>query len=123
MWICVITVTLLNLHEEERSKPSAWIPVPGPAWIPNYDKEIATERHNSGFDSRVVRKLEIFHSCMRALLFEFSDCDPGTSVHPWSDGNDRATVIGFGGIIGDQQEADHATRQATVCHRCIFLKF
>ena len=111
-----MTVTLLNLHEEERSKPSAWIPV---GWIPNYDQEVATERHKTGFHSHAVRRLEIFHSCMRALLSEFSDRDPMTLVLPWGDGNDRATAIRFGGIIGDQQEADRATCQAMVCHRCV----
>ena len=107
---------MLNLHEEERSKPSSWIPV---GWIPHYDRDLAPKRPLDGFDSHPVRQNEIFHACFRALLSEFSDCEPEAEVLPWGDGNNRVTVFRLGGIIGDQQEADRATSQGAVCHRCI----
>ena len=70
---------MLNLHEEERSKPSSWIPV---GWIPHYDRDLAPKR-KEGFDSHAVRQNEIFHACFRALLSEFSDCEPEAEVLPW----------------------------------------
>ena len=111
---------MLNLHEEERSKPSSWIPV---GWIPHYDRDLAPDRPpKEGFDSHPVRQNEIFHACFRALLSEFSDCEPEAEVLPWGDGINRVTVFRLGGIIGDQQEADRATSQGAVCHRCVKLE-
>ena len=107
---------MLNLHEEERSKPSSWIPV---GWIPHYDRDPAPKRPLEGFDSHPVRQNEIFHACFRALLSEFSDCEPEAEVLPWGDGYNRVTVFRLGGIIRDQQKADRATSQGAVCHRCV----
>ena len=36
----------------------------------------------------------------------------------WADGQNRLSFFCLGGIIGDQQEADRATCQGAVCHRC-----
>ena len=86
-------------------------------WIPHYDRDLSPERPDQGFDSHPVRQNEIFHACFRALLSEFSDCEPEAEVLPWGDGINRVTVFRLGGIIGDQQEADRATSQGAVCHR------
>lgn len=108
---------MLNLHEDERSKPTSWIPV---GWMPHYDPTRAPDRPtNRGFESHPTRQNEIFHACFRALLSEFSDCEPEAEVIPWGDGINRVTVFRLGGIIGDQQEADRATSQGAVCHRCV----
>ena len=112
---------MLNLHEDERSKPTSWIPV---GWMPHYDPTRAPDRPtNRGFESHPTRQNEIFHACFRALLSEFSDCEPEAEVIPWGDGINRVTVFRLGGIIGDQQEADRATSQGTVCHRCVIRCF
>ena len=110
---------MLNLHEEERSKPSSWIPV---GWIPHYDRYLAPKRPPEGIDSRPVRQNETFHACFRALLSEFSDCEPEAEVLPWGDGNNRVTVFRLGGIVGYQQEADRATSQGSVCHLCVNIE-
>ncbi len=110
---------MLNLHEDERSKPSSWIPV---GWIPHYEPDFA-KRPKGGCESHPTRQNEIFHACFRALLSEFSDCKPEAEVIPWGDGLNRVTVFRLGGIIGDQQEADRATSQGTVCHRCVIRCF
>ena len=55
-------------------------------------------------ESNPTRQNEIFHACFRALLSEFSDCEPEAEVIPWGDGINRVTVFRLGGIIGDQQE-------------------
>ena len=43
---CIVTVSLLNLTEEERSKPENWIPV---GWIPFYSNELS-KRPSSGWE-------------------------------------------------------------------------
>ena len=116
MTLCVNTVCMLNLHEDERSKPAHWIPV---GWIPHYDPELAVGRKYQGIEGHQCRQNEIFHACFRALLTEFSDCEREAEVIPWGDGINRLTVFRLGGIIGDQQEADRATSQGAVCHRCV----
>ena len=74
-------------------------------WIPHYDPALAPERPSKdGFESHPTRQNEIFHACFRALLSEFSDCEPEAEVIPWGDGINRVTVFRLGGIIGDQQE-------------------
>ena len=108
-------VCLLNLHEDERSKPSAWVPV---GWIPIYDPDLATGRSTRGLDSNPVRQLQIFHTCYRALLAEYVACQDHVVEVAWADGQNRLSFFCLGGIIGDQQEADRATCQGAVCHRC-----
>lgn len=111
---------MLNLHEDERSKPASWIPV---GWIPHYDPDLAIDRPGTGVEGHQARQNEIFHACFRALLSEFSECEPEAEVIPWGDGMNRLTVFRLGGIIGDQQEADRATSQGAVCHRCVVNGF
>ena len=111
----VFAVSLLNLHEEVRAKPSAWVPV---GWMPNYDPALSKGRADHSLDSNSVRQLEIFHACYRALLNEFVACQDQVVEVPWADGQIRLSFFCLGGIIGDQQEADRATCQGAVCHRC-----
>ncbi len=53
------SVCLLNLHEDERTKPRNWIPV---GWIPVYDESRDT-RPGQGFDSTSARKFRLYHQC------------------------------------------------------------
>jgi hypothetical protein len=56
-------------------------------WIPNYNPDLAPDRPvQKGFESHPTRQNEIFHACYRALLSEFSDCEPEAEVIPWGDG-------------------------------------
>ena len=88
--------------------------------MPHYDHILAPDLPpQRGFQSHPTRQNEIFHACYLALLSEFSDCEPEVEVIPWGDGINRVTVFRLGGIIGDQQEADRATSQGAVCHRCV----
>ena len=62
-------VSLLNLHEDVRCKPSAWVPV---GWIPKYDRKLAEAagRTDYGMDGHASRKVNLFHQCFRLLLKE-----------------------------------------------------
>ena len=107
-------MSLLNLHEEVRSQPAAWVPV---GFIPNYDAQLATKRKGSGFASDASRRSDIFHQCFRILLAELVALE-GTMDISWGDGITRTCSLNLGGFIGDQQEADRVTCQFGVCHRC-----
>jgi hypothetical protein len=109
-------VSLLNLHEEIRSKPSAWVPV---GWIPKYDQKRAEDagRKNCGMYSHASRKVDLFHQCFRVLLKELVGQE-GLMDIAWGDGITRRCFVRLGGFIGDQQEADRVAGQATTCHRC-----
>ena len=48
----IIAVSLLNLHEDEGSKQSAWIPV---GWLRVYNEE-RDECHGKGYESALARK-------------------------------------------------------------------
>jgi len=104
----------LNLHEELRSQPAAWVPV---GWIPKYDEKLARDRPKTGFTSHASRKANLFHECFRLLLKELVDLE-GSLDLTWGDDVARRCVIRLGGFIGDQQETDRVTCHAGVCQRC-----
>ncbi len=108
-------MSLLNLHEEQRSQPAAWVPV---GFIPNYDPTVAEDRKGRGLDSDPSRRLNIFHQCFRILLAEIVGLEGTTMDISWGDGVERTCTLNLGGFIGDQQEADRVTCQSGVCHRC-----
>ena len=60
----IISVSLLNLHEDKRSKPSAWIPV---GWLPVHNEE-RDERPSRGYDSALARKYRLYHCCWVEFL-------------------------------------------------------
>ena len=105
-------VCLLNLHEELRCKPAAWVPV---GWIPKLDKDLCT-RPKTGFEALPSRTMDLFHQCFRLILAEIYVQGPLNIT--WPDGISRNSAIYLGGIIGDQQEADRVNCQFGVCHRC-----
>ena len=109
-------VSLLNLHEDVRCKPSAWVPV---GWIPKYDRKLAEAagRKDSGMDGHASRKVDLFHQCFRLLLEELVGQE-GLMDIAWGDGITRRCFVRLGGFIGDQQEADKVAGQAGTCHRC-----
>jgi hypothetical protein len=52
----VFTVTLLNIHDDERQKPENWIPV---GWLPIYDdKKTKGLRPGRGYETTSVTRLE-----------------------------------------------------------------
>ena len=104
----------MNLHEELRSQPAAWVPV---GWIPKYDEKLARNRPKTGFESHASRKANLFHECFRLLLKELVDLE-GSLDLTWGDDVTRRCVIRLGGFIGDQQETDRVTCHAGVCQRC-----
>jgi hypothetical protein len=107
-------VSLLNLHEDVRCKPAAWVPV---GWIPKYDPNLAVDRPTTGMNSHASRKVDLFHQCFRALLEELVGQE-GIMDIAWGDGITRRCFVRLGGFIGDQQEADRVACQAGTCHRC-----
>ena len=112
-------VSLLNLHEDVRCKPSAWVPVD---WIPKYDRKLAEaagRTRDNGMDSHASRQVDLFHQCFRLLLKELDEHE-GLMDIAWGDGITRRCFVLLGGFIGDQQEADKVAGQAGTCHpsRC-----
>ena len=93
-------MSLLNLHEEVRSQPAAWVPV---GFIPNYDAKLATHRKGTGFTSDASRKLDIFHQCFRLLLAELVGLE-GTMDITWGDGITRTCTLNLGGLLGTSRK-------------------
>ena len=59
------TVCLLNLHEDERLKPRAWVPV---GWLPVYNEKSASSRPARGFHSSTACKMQLYHQCWIEFL-------------------------------------------------------
>ena len=112
--IAVLTVCLLNLHEDERLKPRNWVPV---GWIPVYD-ESRDKRPGTGFDSTSARKYRLYHACWIEFLDKWAERTKDPILIPWADGKTRWTRLFIGGVLGDQQEGDKYTGEPCVCHRC-----
>lgn len=112
----LISVSLLNLHEDERCKPSAWIPV---GWIPNYiDARAKGLRPTQGYESTPARKMRLFHRCWIELLDGWAERTRDAMILTWADGMKRSSRIFLGGLLGDQQEGDKFTGETVACHRC-----
>ena len=62
-------VSLLNLHEEIRSKPSAWVPV---GWIPKYDQKRAEDagRKNWGMYIGGQTRADFVHTMQTMQTFQ-----------------------------------------------------
>ncbi len=105
---------LLNLHEDERTKPRNWIPV---GWIPVYD-ESRDKRPIKGFDSTSARTFRLYHQCWLEFLDKWAERTKDAILLPWADGVNRLTSLFIGGVLGDQQEGDKYTGEPCVCHRC-----
>ena len=105
---------LLNLHEEERTKPRNWVPV---GWIPVYD-DSRDKRPGRGFDAASARKIRLYHQCWIEFLDGWAERTKDAMLLPWADGVTRSTRLFIGGVMGDQQEGDKYTGGACVCHRC-----
>jgi hypothetical protein len=96
----LISVSVLNLHEDERQKPENWIPI---GWMPCFDDEKArTLRPGQGYESCNARKNRLFHDCFRHLLqnWDADTRDPQNIV--WGDQKRRQTRFFLGGLMGDQ---------------------
>ncbi len=100
-----ISVSVLNLHEDERQKPENWIPI---GWMPNYDKDL-TKRPGKGYESDQARKVRLFHDCFRHLLSNWDNQTKSTHNIIWGDQVRRQTRFFLGGLMGDQQ-ATHYTQ-------------
>ena len=94
----VLTVCLLNLHEDERLKPRNWVPV---GWIPVYD-ESRDSRPDTGFDSTSARKYLLYHACWIEFLDRWAERTKDPILIPWADGKTRWTRLFIGGVLGDQ---------------------
>ena len=107
---------LLNLHESERCKPAAWIPV---GWLPNYiDVRAKGLRPGQGYESIPARKMRLFHRCWIEFLDGWAERTRDAMILTWADGVQRTSRIFLGGLLGDQQEGDKFTGEPCVCHRC-----
>jgi len=96
---CLFTVSVLNLHEDERQRPENWIPI---GWIPVYDDKL-TKRPAKGYQSNAARKARLFHDCFRNLLRTWDAKTEKTQDIVWGDQIKRQTRFFLGGLLGDQQ--------------------
>ena len=99
-----ISVSVLNLHEDERQKPENLIPI---GWMPNYDKDL-TKRPGQGYESHQARKVRLFHDYVRHLLSNWDNQTKSTQNIVRGDQVHRQTRFFLGGLMGDQQ-ATHYT--------------
>ena len=104
---------LLNLYEDERTKPRNWIPV---GWIPVYNEQRDT-RPSKGFESTSARKVRLYHQCWIEFLDGWAERTKDAILLPWADGVSRITRLYIGGVMGDQQEGDKYTGEPCMCHR------
>ena len=107
-------MSLLNLHDDERSKPSAWIPV---GWLPIYDDK-RDKRPKKGYHGTSARKIRLYHRCWIEFLDNWAEKTKDAQIVYWADGICRLTRFFVGGLLGDQQESDKYTAESCVCHRC-----
>ena len=93
----------INLHESERSKPSAWIPF---AWMPTYIDALAPYRPSKGFNGHAARRVRLDH---QALAHVFKDWDERTqdavSLH-WGGAVLRKSKIYMAAVVVDHPQLD-----------------
>ena len=93
----------INLHESERSKPSAWIPF---AWMPTYIDALAPDRPSQGFNGHAARRVRLDH---QALAHVFKDWDERTqdavSLH-WGGAVLRKSKIYMAAVVVDHPQLD-----------------
>jgi hypothetical protein len=114
----IIAVCLLNLYEEERTKPNNWIPV---GWLPVYDEK-RDRRPAQGYESSPARKIRLYHQCWIEFLDGWAVRTKHAIFLPWADGFTRLTRLFIGGVMRDQQEGDTYTGEPCMCHRCFALR-
>ena len=102
------------MHEDERSKPGAWIPA---GWIPIYDEK-SDSRPCNCFHCASARKMRMFHQCFIEFFDKWEEKTANPGLLTYADGESRMTQIFVGGMLGDQQEGDKYTTEPCVCHRC-----
>ena len=105
---------ILNLHEEERSKPCAWIPV---GWLPVYDESRDT-RPCYGLEGSRARKMQLYHQAWTEFLDKWAEKTKHAVPLFWADGECRMIRFFQGGGLGDQQEGDEYSTEPCTCHRC-----
>ena len=81
------TVSVLNLHEDERQKPQNWIPI---GWMPIYNDKQCT-RPGQGYESIAAKKARMFHDCFRTLLSTWDEKTKHPQKIIWGDQVKRQT--------------------------------
>ena len=115
--VIILPQCLLNLHENERCKPAAWIPV---GWLPSYiDARAKGLRPAKGYESIPARKMRLFHKCWIEFLDGWAERTSDAMILTWADCVQRSSRIFLGGLLGDRQEGDKFAGEPCVCHRCI----
>jgi hypothetical protein len=95
----LISVSVLNLHEDERQKPENWIPI---GWMPCFDDEKArTLRPGQGYhdESCNARKHRLFHDCFRQLLVKWDADTRDLQTIVWGDQKRHQTRFFLGGFM------------------------
>ncbi len=91
--------SLLNIHEDVRSKPCSWTVI---AWLPVIDEEKST-RPTQGYDSDSARNVRLFHACWNLLLKTWPEDTEITRVVSYGDNRARLTHHYIGALLGDMQ--------------------
>ena len=77
------------MHEDERCKPAAWIPV---GWLPNYiDARTKGLRPNRGYESISARKVQLFHRCWIEFLDGWAERTRDAMILAWANGVQRSS--------------------------------
>jgi hypothetical protein len=97
----VFSVSLLNLHDDERQKPENWIVI---GWLPIYDESKAKHlRPQKGYDSISARKYRLYHDCWKPIFRNWNEKTKFTRAIVWADSERRQTKLFIGVFIADQQ--------------------
>ena len=91
--------SLLNIHEDVRSKPCSWTVI---AWLPVIDEEKST-RPTQGYDSDAARNVRLFHACWNLLLKTWPEDTKIPRVVSYGDNRARVTHHFIGALLGDMQ--------------------
>jgi len=93
----VFSVSLLNLHDEERQKPENWIVI---GWLPIYDDSKAKHlRPKRGFESIAARKYRLFHDCWKEIFRNWDEKTEFTRDIVWADSERRQTKLSLGHLL------------------------
>ena len=106
---------LLNLHEDERSKPSAWIPV---GWLPVHNEKRASSRPGSGFHSPSARKMRLYHQCWIEFLDKWAEKTSNPEMLLWANGESRWTQFFLLDCWGISKKQTNTQWKVVICHRC-----
>lgn len=110
-----VAVTLMNIHEDKRQTPLAWVTV---GMIPFYHP--SKDRGDKGGDGNPMRQCEIIQESYDALLENWNDKTREFLNVQWATGGPQffPTKFLIAAVLADQVECDKIACNSRQCHHC-----